>query len=69
MNKVATVRVPRRARPSVRLLQHRLDQLQQRVENLRQLKKIVLSGCILSVAAFGAEPNSWAPLGIERPER
>ena len=61
MNKVATVRVPRRARPTVRRLQHRLEALQQWVEDLRQLRKIVLSGCILSVAAFAADPTPGRP--------
>ena len=40
MNKTATVRAPRRARPTVRLLQHRLDKLQQRVEDLEDLREL-----------------------------
>ena len=43
MSKIATVRVLRRARPTVRLLQHRLDQLQQRVEDLEDLRNLELA--------------------------
>ena len=40
MSKTATVRPTRRARPTMRVLVHRLDQLQQRVEDLEDLREL-----------------------------
>jgi hypothetical protein len=40
MSKTATVRAARRAQPTVRVLQQRLDKLQQRVEDLEDLREL-----------------------------
>ena len=40
MNKVPSVRVPRRPRPTVRLLKRRLDELHQPVEDLEDLRDL-----------------------------